>query len=151
MNEIEEFVSSVLANKGKYQKLDLGELSEKQIAQINEHLDINLEGFRRVLDNSGVVHAFKKHGDAKAEVSRGQIVITEEDFSKIIEIVENPDKIEYIGKNKIGNDMILYEKNYDLILVRYIEGIRQNKKKHRKELYLETLYKKKPSKKNFEG
>jgi hypothetical protein len=79
------------------------------------------------------------------------IVITEEDFSKIIEIVENPDKIEYIGKNKIGNDMILYEKNYDLIVVRYIEGIRQNKKKHRKELYLETLYKKKPSKKKFEG
>jgi hypothetical protein len=151
MNEIEEFVNNVLADKGKYQKLDLGELSEKQITQINEHLDINLEGFKRVLDNSGVVHAFKNHGYAKAEISRGQIAITEEDFSKIIEIVENPDKIEYIGKNKIGNDMILYEKNYDLIVVRYIEGIRQNKKKHRKELYLETLYKKKPSKKKFEG
>lgn len=93
MKSIKEFIEKVLEDKGKYQKLDLGELSEKQIAQINEHLDINLEGFKRVLDNSGVVHAFKKHGNEKAEVSRGQVAITEEDFFKIIEIVENPDRI----------------------------------------------------------
>ena len=151
MDEIEEFVRKVLEDRGKYQKIDLGELSEKQINQINEHLEINLEDFRRVLDNSGVAHVFKKHGGEKAENLRGQVAVTEEDFSKIIDIVDNPDKVEYIGKNKIGNDMILYEKNYDLILIRYIEGIRENKRKHKKEVYLETFYKKKPSKKNLEG
>ena len=130
----------------KFQRLDLGELSEKQIAQINEHLDINLEGFRRVLDNSGVLHCFKEHGDKIKEEARGQIAITKEDFEKIIEVVENPDKIQSLGKNRLGKEIILYEKEYDYILC-YVESVRESKKKKRKELVLETLYKKNPSKK----
>ncbi len=145
MESIKEFIEKVLEDKGKYQKLDLGELSEKQIAQINEHLDINLEGFKRVLDNSGVLHAFKEHGSEKTEIPRGQIPIKPEDFNKIREIVENPDKIESLGKNKLGKEVILYEKKYDYIIC-YVESVRESKKKKRKELVLETFYKKNPSK-----
>ncbi len=145
MDEIEEFVRKVLAEKGKFQRIELGGLSEKQITQINENLKINLEGFKRVLDNSGVLHSFKEHGTERTEKPRGQIPIEVIDFSRIKEIVENPDKIESLGKNKLGKEVILYEKKYDYIIC-YVESVRESKKKMRKELVLETLYKKNPSK-----
>ncbi|WP_375563178.1 hypothetical protein ACE193_11780 [Bernardetia sp. OM2101] len=138
MESIKEFIEKVLEDVSKFQRLDLGELSEKQIAQINENLEINLEGFKRVLDNSGVLHCFKEHGDKIKEEARGQLAITKEDFEKIIDVVENPDKIQSLGKNRLG-------KEYDYILC-YVESVRESKKKKRKELVLETLYKKKPSK-----
>lgn len=62
-----------------------------------------------------------------------------------MELVQNPDFVAYVGKNRIGNDLILYEKTFEEVLC-YVEGLRESKKKHRKEVYLETLYKKKPSK-----
>ncbi len=143
---IKEFVENVLADKNNHvQKMDLGTLNETEIQFIQEKMGLNLTDYRRILDNSGIKHAFKKHGDPKTEELRGQIAITSEDFEKILEIVQNPDLIEYLGKNRIGNDLILYEKEFEAMMC-YVEGLRESKKKHRKEAYLETFYKKKASK-----
>lgn len=129
--KITEFVQKVLSDrKNTFTKFKLG---------------IDLTDFQRVLDNSGINHAFKKHGNPKTESARGQIAITPEDFEKILEIVQNPDSIAYAGKNRIGNDVILYQKTYEQIYC-YMEGIRQSKRRHTKEVYLETLFKKKAPK-----
>ncbi len=145
-NEIKEFVENVLADKtNQMQKMDLGKVSQEEIQAIQEKLGFNLTDYQRFLDNSGIKHAFKKHGSPKTEEPRGQIAITPDDFERILEIVQNPDLVEYLGKNRIGNDLILYEKEIENILC-YVEGIRESKKKHRKEVYLETFYIKKPSK-----
>jgi hypothetical protein len=136
---ITEFVKGVLADKTtQVQKIDLGKISETEIKSIQEKLGLDLTNFQRILDNSGIKHAFKKHGNAKTEEPRGQIAIVPSDFEKILEIVQNPDLVEYVGKNRIGNDLILYEKNFENILC-YVEGLRESRKKQRKEAYLETF------------
>jgi len=144
--KITAFVRRLLSNrKNEFAKLKLGKVSDKEVQRIEEELGIDLTDFERVLDNSGINHAFKKHGNPKTESLRGQVAITPEDFEKILEIVQNPDLVEYRDKNAIGHDVILYEKTYEAIYC-YMEGIRESKKKNRKEVYLETFFKKKAPK-----
>jgi hypothetical protein len=143
---IKAFVEKVLADKSRnLQKIELGKVTDAEIEFLKETVSLDLTDYCRVLDNLGICHAFKKHGDAKIEAQRGQIAITPDDFENILELVQNPDFVAYVGKNRIGNDLILYEKTFEEVLC-YVERLRESKKKHRKEVYLETLYKKKPSK-----
>ncbi len=141
--KIKAFVEKILASDdNKLDKISLGKPTEKQIEKVKNEINLDISDYERVIDNYGVKHAFKKHGSPKTEEPRGQVPITADDFEKIPEIVENPEKIEDIGKNKVGNDLILYEKEN----ICYVEGLRESKKKKRKEIFLETLYKRKPKK-----
>ncbi len=136
--KIKTFVEKILTtDDNKLEKISLGKPTEKQIEKVKNETNLDISDYERVIDNYGVKHAFKKHGNPKTEEPRGQIAITADDFEKIPEIVENPDKVEDVGKNKIGNDLILYEKE-DIC---YVEGLRESK-----EIFLETLYKRKPKK-----
>lgn len=74
----------------------------------------------------------------KTETQRGQIAVTENDFSLIPEILNTPDKIEYIGKNKIGRDVIKYTKRFNgktLLFEAVLTG--------KKELQFSSMYKQK--------
>ena len=88
----------------------------------------DLEGFERVLDNYGVRHTIKKHGNAKAEASRGQIAVTVDDFSLIPEITASPDRVFPDGKNKIGRDVLVFCKVIAGAGYRHVEEIRPNGK-----------------------
>lgn len=46
------------------------------------------------IENSVVKHNQNRHGDPQKEEKKGQIAITEEDYQRIPEILENYDKLE---------------------------------------------------------
>ncbi|TAE00119.1 MAG: hypothetical protein EAZ97_06875 [Bacteroidetes bacterium] len=137
---IRDFVDQILADiSNKQHKLILGKLTETEVLELESQLGIDLSGYQRILDNFGIKHSLKEHGDAKKEELRGQIGITNEDFEKILEIVSDPDEIETGEKSRLGKDLIKYSKVIENALFFYVEEIRTGKK----ELALQTIYKRK--------
>ena len=58
---IKEFVKKVLENRSNNQKkYDLGEISDKEAEKIKKETNVNVKGFKRVLESFGVLHAFKQ-------------------------------------------------------------------------------------------
>ncbi len=137
--EIEALIQFALTdttNKNKVVKL--GEIDALQAIAIENKTELNVSGYTRIIDVYGVKHTFKNHGDPITEAKRGQIAVTKEDFLLIPQIVLT-ENIIYSGKNKIGKDCLLYEAIINDIFY-YVEEIREG----RKELAMNTLYKRKP-------
>ncbi|MBI3398887.1 MAG: hypothetical protein HY026_06625 [Deltaproteobacteria bacterium] len=86
-----------------------------------------MTGYKRVIDNYAIRHAMNEHGDPKTEEPRGQIALTKEDFQRIPDIVENPDKVESAGKSALGLDVIRYIKK-DNGIIYHIEEIRKGRR-----------------------
>ncbi len=97
-------------------------------ALIFEKTGHDVSGFTRVLDNYGVRHTIKQHGDPVKEIRRGQIAVTLDDFSKIALITSAPDDIFSDGKNKIGRDVLVFVKVIAGIGYRHVEEIRGKNK-----------------------
>ncbi len=132
-----KFVKEVLSNRNnKAKKYSLGRLKEKEISMLKEKTGLNLEGYKRVIDKFGVIHAFKNHGNEELEKKRGQKAIKPSDFQLIPEVTETPDKIDSGVKNSHGKDLIKNTKKIDDTII-YVEEKRDGKKV----LATQTLYK----------
>ena len=109
-----EFVMSALSDKSnKQKKFLINTIDEVEALFIETKININLEKYKRIIDNFGVKHTSKKHGNAEKEASRGQITIEIDDFAYIPIIVTEPDAIVFGEVNDIGNVLIKYIKNID--------------------------------------
>jgi hypothetical protein len=93
-------------------------------ALILEKTGLDVRGYTRVIDNYGVRHTMKQHGNEVKEIKRGQIAVTLDDFSKIALITSEPDDIFADGKNKIGRDVIVFVKVIEGIGYRHVEEVR---------------------------
>ena len=93
-------------------------------AMIFEKTGFDVTGFTRILDNYGVRHTVKHHGDAAKEIKRGQIAVTLEDFGLIPLIAAQPDDVFAGGKNRIGRVVIVFVKLIDGVGYRHVEEIR---------------------------
>ena len=135
-SELEKLLHQVEIANNSNNKVDLTNVSEalKKFAGDN---GVNLNNFTHNIDISAVNHIKKKHGNFNNENLRGQLPITNDDFHLIPEIVQKPDSVNFIGKNKIGRDLIKYTKQMPDSLTSYIEEIRTGKKR----LTGQTMYK----------
>lgn len=97
---------------------------------------LNVDGYNHVLDNNAIRHAIKQHG-GENEINRGQLPITDEDFERLPEIVEDYDNVhlEQGKRNEITN--IIYSKSYPDGTTIYVE----EKRSGRKELAAVTMWK----------
>jgi hypothetical protein len=109
--------------------------------KILEVSGIEVSGYQHSIDRTAVNHALNNHGGTSAEVNRGQLPINEEDMLLLPEVLTHPDNLYYAGKNKLGLDVIRYEKEINGNIIAF-EEIRNG----RKELALATVYKKKSEK-----
>ena len=91
---------------------------------ILEKTGIDVAGFTRILDNYGVRHTIKQHGDPAKESRRGQVAVVLNDFGLIPLVTALPDNVFADGKNKIGRDVIVFVKVIDGIGYRHVEEIR---------------------------
>jgi len=91
---------------------------------IFEKTGLDVSGFTRVVDNYGVRHTIKQHGDQAKESKRGQLAVTLDDFGLIPLITSQPDNVFADGKNKIGRDVIVFEKLINGIGYRHVEELR---------------------------
>jgi hypothetical protein len=136
---LKEFIEKVFANKTNEQlKHSLGKLSPEQVEQIKDKTGINLEGYERIIENYGLIHTLKHHGNEKKEAKRGQKAITANDFELIPEIVSKPDDIVNLGQSKRGGILLQFIKRIGDLFI-YDEEIRPK----RKELTTKTMFKRK--------
>lgn len=102
------------------------------LAQQGVELDDN---YKHVIDNNAIRHTLNNHSGSSEE-KRGQIPVTESDFDRIEDVVENYDSI-VVDNGKRGNINILYSKTYADGTTIYIE----EKRNKRKELAMVTMWK----------
>ncbi|MBC7775240.1 MAG: hypothetical protein H7246_07365 [Phycisphaerae bacterium] len=126
------------AATNRQEKYVLGEVFEEENATLFALTGVEVIGFRRIADNFGVRHAFKKHGNPTIEEPRGQAAILPEDFEQINSIVVAAEKV-VVELGKKGLFIIRYEKTIENFLLIYAEEIRIGQR----ELAFQTLYKRK--------
>ncbi len=126
------------ASTNRQEKYVLGEVFDKENATVYALTGVEVIGFRRIADNFGVRHAFKKHGSPAIEEPRGQVAILPEDFEHIYSIVVAAEKM-VVELGKKGLFIIRYEKTIENFLLIYAEEIRVRQR----ELAFQTLYKRK--------
>lgn len=135
LNTIIEFVRKALRSRNKNEKLTVEKVGA-EAERIDAEIGLNVRGYKRVLDYSGIIHSFNNHG-AGAKLRACEIPIEETDIALIPHIVKNAHKISR-GINKRKLTVIIYEYHSETITY-YVEEIRTGNK----ELTLNTMYKNK--------
>ena len=140
-NDILNFVKNA-KQQSSNKKIFVSKIIKDVATTIKERLGINVYDYNISIKNDDIRKIYKDHGTEKTEIPRGQVPITDNDFLKVREVVNNPDTIELAGKTPQGKDVIRFEKNIDgnLVIITYVSD------KH-KNLELQTMYKFKNNKK----
>ena len=120
--EITKFASEAMHIADRRTVTIIGKVGNAEL--ILEKTGMDVAGFTRVLDNYGVRHTIKQHGDQVKESRRGQVAVVLNDFGLIPLITAQPDNVFADGKNKIGRDVIVFVKVIDGIGYRHVEEIR---------------------------
>ena len=95
IKSIQHLVSETLNPKRKkHIKYKIRKLQSSEIKEIQSITGIDVQGYSYSLDDNGVLHTLKEHGNAKKEEKRGQIAVTTDKFNQIRKILNEPDKIE---------------------------------------------------------
>lgn len=131
-----EIEKATLDNQSKG-KIYLGKVSEKVVIKIKSLVDIDVSNRIHVLSDNDIRHMLNEHGDPKKESKKNQIAITENDISKIPEIINFYDNIENGNDNK-SEKTIRYIKNYDDGITYLVEVIPEKSKT----LKIKTMWKK---------
>ena len=135
IRSIIEFAKSV---KNRVQRAVIGGITIRQINDLKkEGIDID-SSWVHSFESSAVRHNQNQHGNQKIEDERGQIAITEDDYTKIPEILNSYDKVTKSANlsRSTGNEVIIYEKEFEDGYVYYLEEKRDN----RESLSFHTMY-----------
>ena len=106
--DLESFAHAAVAVADRKMETIIGEVVNA--GRILDETGFDLSGYSHVLDNYGVRHTLKKHGNETVEEKRGQIAVTLADFPIIPRITDDPDRVFADGKNKVGRDVIVFAK-----------------------------------------
>ena len=96
--EIIRFAAEAMRVADRKTLLVIGQVDN--VALIQARTGFNLAGYTRALDNYGVCHTMKQHGDPARELKRGQLAVTLEDFGLIPLITGEPVNVYKDGKKK---------------------------------------------------
>ena len=111
--------------------------SNKLITDLRAH-GVNItKDYKHTIDNNSINHAMNRHSSEREKL-QGQIPITENDIENIGDVIDNYDSIE-TERNKRGQDVIIYTKQYNDGTTFYIEEVRTG----RKELAMQSIRKRK--------
>ncbi|HXP61056.1 MAG TPA: class I tRNA ligase family protein [Dongiaceae bacterium] len=107
----------------KRRRVGFGQVTEDIASRIRLATNLELNGYIHVLDNYGVRHTRKEHGDPGAERRRGQEAVDDATFCLIPWVVLAPDSIEYGGKSSTGLPVLRFKKQINGVLV-VVEEVR---------------------------
>ena len=134
---LHELISAAKSKVKGLFKMVLAPVSTRLESELKaKGVEINNE-YRHTIDNNAITHTLNQHG-SESEEKRGQIPVTEADFERIPEVVENYDDIK-VETGKRGLENIVYSKIYPDGTTIYVEEVRSGKK----ELAAVTMWKKK--------
>ena len=106
------------------ERVALGQVTPALAERIQSLTGLRLAGSLHVLDNYGVRHARKEHGQPGEEQRRGQEAITDDTFLDVPWVLSAPDEVELAGKNSNGLDMLRFKKriNGHLVIVEEVRA-----------------------------
>lgn len=106
-------------------------------AQIKSATGIDVCGYLHVLDNFGLKHGFKHHGNESLEAPRGQRAVSVSDVLRIQDTLKSPDSITFDGYSRHSRQPVIgFEKNFGVETLVYKAEVRKGKK----ELATQTFY-----------
>ena len=110
MSELQELIQLIKNQSNENKTITLGIINEQVAKQILLDSNIDVRNYEITIDIYAVRHIFKNHGNALKEAKRGQFAVQESDFEMIEQVINNPDFVFYDGKNKIGRDVLQFQK-----------------------------------------
>lgn len=90
---ISDFVKSAISTKGNNERLYLGKFPESVVKMVREKTGLNISGFSSIMNGTEAWHAYKDHSNSLTEQKRGQVPLTEDDFSFLPDILSAPDSV----------------------------------------------------------
>jgi N12 class adenine-specific DNA methylase len=144
-NNLFQYFTGSLSEMIARAKQSATDFAKKIIAPVSSRLKQDLEAqgvaldgeFNHVIDNSAIRHTLKQHG-GKNEEKRGQIPVTEADFERIPEVVNDYDEVK-VEKGKRDALNLIYSKTYEDGTTVFVE----EKRDKRQELSAVTMWKQK--------
>lgn len=125
---ISEFAFQAAADATRHAMLRLAPL--QNAAAIYAATGIVLVEFEHVLDTFGIRHALKSHGTLEAEAARGQRAIAPIDFTRVSEILAEPDEIYFVGHTRhLDLPLIHFVKRIGTEIYHYTVEVRQGRQK----------------------
>ncbi|MCH5227169.1 MAG: hypothetical protein J1F16_05050 [Muribaculaceae bacterium] len=140
IDAIEYILQEAENNSGEIKRRIISRATERQINDLKGDGILIDEKWVHSIETSAILHARRMHGNEKSERNKGQIVITDDDFKKIPDILENYDRISKseTPSRSSKNSVIKYEREYEDGTIYYVE----EKRDGRKSLAFQTMYKK---------
>lgn len=133
--QLREFIDDAINGRNLGKKMYFGIIPEDLAMKVKSETGVETEGYNCTLRATEVRKIFKKHGNEKTEVPRGQRPITVEDFINIPMVIQSPDNIKLSPEPYEGKPVILFEKdiNGKTTVVSYVS------RKHL-DLTVQTMY-----------
>jgi len=135
--DIDKLCDLATSSKTENKVINYADVTVNEAKRIKEATGLDVEGYKHSVDCHSIRHIIKEHGNAKKEVSRGQLVVSENDIKRMPEIVAHFDKIEMRSKVR-GRERIRYTKRVNGHIF-YVEELRSDDK----QLAAVTMWKKK--------
>jgi phage-Barnase-EndoU-ColicinE5/D-RelE like nuclease3 len=133
--DLDAFAVRSLAATNVQEKLTLGLVVNHEAIALATGWDVS--GFSHVIENFGLKHGFKHHGNPSVETPRGQRAVTVDDVMRIPETISKPNKITFDGLSKHSKQPVIgFEREFGAETLVYKAEIR----KGRKELATQTFY-----------
>ena len=139
VEDMSEDIKDIYSKKEQFIKLNLSPASDWLIKKEKE-VGIDISGYMHQITTDFMKHTLNNHGDEKSEEQRGNIAITEDDFTNIQSVFEKPDLVVF-GLRRKNEDMIIYTKKLEDGTTVYMEEILSSKKNQA--LRSKTMYKSK--------
>lgn len=139
---LSDLIEGSIGRGGNKLYSDIGVIHPDVAAKAKESIGLDISGWRHSVDESGIRHTFKQHGNETTESKRGQRAVTKEDILLLPIIISSFDSIEYAGLSDMGNETFLIKKE----IGDEIFTVQEVRKKHRK-LTMKTMWIRRKSKK----
>jgi valyl-tRNA synthetase len=111
MNELNELLKlAKTEGENKNKVMILGEIPAEMANLLSEQSGLSIDSYKYSIDVYAIKHIIKNHSIPEIETPKGQIAVTDKDFTLILEVLENPDVVFYDGKNKLGKDVFQFQK-----------------------------------------
>ena len=140
--ELSDLIDSSSGRGGNKLYSDIGSVSSELVAKAKESIGLDISGWQHSVDESGIRHTFKQHGNETTESKRGQRAVTKKDILLLPLIISSFDSIEYAGVSDMGNETFLIKKEIE----DEVFTVQEVRKKHKK-LTMKTMWIRRKSKK----
>ncbi len=146
INRVIDFAKNV---KDRVERAIIGGITKRQAKDFADNgIEVD-DTWVHSFESSAVNHNQKRHGNQRIEDRTEQIAISQEDYARIPEILESYDRVSKSPNRSrsTGNEVIIFEKEFDDGYVYYLE----EKRDRRKSLSFQTMYKKKKGTDSSDG